>query len=350
VSTTSRLVGEFSDSGILLTHAWPSFGDRFASGRWEEGPVSRSAYVLAFLTAPYEKAAGVAVPDYSDYGTYVASLLSVLFGKRFDSHGSIQNSGMFNLPDLTKLNTPCVPRLPQNSHQPRPDLSFPLNLTEVRRLMPILGSSQSTDEKAVHAFQAASLFYMRALQAYESDPEVAYLHLITSGEIVSNAAIPKKAKLLDAEMEEIVADIEKTMPNGTAIGKKIRSHIFQVKRRFIALFLKYVDDQFFAKRESEYDFVALKQADIETVIGAAYDLRSQFVHSGVSFGRWVVMNSGNNELQLGHPVLENKVMEKILSRAPTLVGLERVTRYMLLRFGEHRLGLDLNVTPAPLAG
>jgi hypothetical protein len=350
LSTTSRLVGEFSDSGILVTHAWPSFRDNYAARRLEEGPDSRSAYVLAFSTKPYEKAAGVPVPDYSEMGSYVASLLSVLYGKRFDSHGSFQNSGMFNVPDLSKLYIPCIAGLPQNSHQPRPDLLIPLNLTEVRRLMPILGSSPHSDENAIHAFQAASLFYMRALQAFENDPEVAYLHLITSGEIISNAAFPAKDKLLDSELEKIVGSIEEAMPDGAAMGKKLRSRLFEVKRRFVALFVKYADEQFFAQRESEHDFVALKREGFETVIGAAYDLRSQFVHSGVSFGRWVGRLSGNNELQYGKPVVPNKNMMKILSLAPTLVGLERVTRYMLLRFSEQKLGLDLSVSPATRIG
>ena len=43
----------------------------------------------------------------------------------------------------------------------------------------------------------------------------------------------------------------------------------------------------------------------------------------------------------------DKDLRKILERAPTLLGLERATRYLILRFGQARLGLDLTPPPPP---
>lgn len=57
---------------------------------------------------------------------------------------------------------------------------------------------------------------------------------------------------------------------------------------------------------------------------------------------------GNNEIQLGRPVVADKDVARALAAAPTLIGLERVTRYALLRFAERRLELDL-VIAAPAA-
>ncbi|MGH1557383.1 hypothetical protein ACRAWD_05255 [Caulobacter segnis] len=59
--------------------------------------------MAAFLTDDYEKAPGVVVPQYAGYGEMFAAGMSVLFGKRFDAHGSLQNDGIFNLPDPQRV-------------------------------------------------------------------------------------------------------------------------------------------------------------------------------------------------------------------------------------------------------
>jgi hypothetical protein len=152
LSTPSRFVGEFEAEGILLTHAWPGFHDRSASIRWQEGPASRSAYIFAFRTEVAEKSQGKKLPDYSPTGDIIAAYLSVLFGKRFDSHGLIEGTGHYHTPEFSQFGTLVNSSLPQNSHRSRPDFGIPLNLSEAARLAPLLwGDSLPID--FVHAFQ-----------------------------------------------------------------------------------------------------------------------------------------------------------------------------------------------------
>lgn len=100
ISTTSWFISEFVEQDLLITHAWPSFGDRAARSRMLADRNARGAFVAAFSTEDYEKAPGVMVLQYAGYGEMFAAGKSVLFGKRFDAHGSPQNEGQFHLPDL----------------------------------------------------------------------------------------------------------------------------------------------------------------------------------------------------------------------------------------------------------
>ena len=130
ISTTSHFVGEFAKDGVLLTHAWPDFFDHSASIRWSEGPASRSAFIFAFETEPIEKKPGRRLPEYSPMGELICAYLAVLFGKRFDSHGLVEGSGYYHVPDLTQFGHLCDHYLPQNSHASRID--FPCLLTWVK--------------------------------------------------------------------------------------------------------------------------------------------------------------------------------------------------------------------------
>ena len=59
---------------------------------------------------------------------------------------------------------------------------------------------------------------------------------------------------------------------------------------------------------------------------------------------WVKPLGFNNEIQLGTPIIGDPVLEKILVKSPTLIGMERIMRFCLLRF-MHLNGvfIDLNL-------
>ena len=334
VSTTSRLVGEYEKGDFLLTHAWPDFYDKSAFVRWTEGPASRSAYVFAFKTERVEDDRKD-LPNYSPIGNVVASYLSVLYGKRFDNHGLIEESGFFHIPDLAQFESLCNPTLPHNSYAPRADYPIPLNLVEFGRLEPLL-EADSLATTFVQTFQGATKFYFQALQNFERDPEVAYLHLITAGEILSNFNEFNKETLLDEQIKTDIQIIREQLPNGTAMASRITDKILLIKKRFVQTITSLVDPAFFDRSESKEQFGRFKSASFEKTVGAAYDLRSKYVHTGIPFGIWVSFNMAakNLEVLIGQPVVIDKEFGKILKHAPTLIGLERIVRYCLLRFAE----------------
>jgi hypothetical protein len=332
ISTTSHLVGEFEKSHILLSLAWPGIGGQ-AILRWSEGPLSRTALVIAFETDPISKLPGTLIPDHSPAGDLICSYLAVLFGKRFDNHGALENQGSFYIPDLTPFTETCNQRLPQNSHEPRTNFPVPLNLAEVSRIERLL-TGEAIEHQFQNPFQAASKFYLQALQAAENDPEVAYLNLITVGEILSNRYEYDEDTLLDEEIRNFLDIIRDKCPQGARIAKCISGRLRQVKRRFIETLVKLCDSSFFDRPEATAEHGLLKPDSFRDSVAAAYDLRSRYVHTGTPFGAWICPNSNPYETQYGLPVTGDKELGKILAKAPTYIGLERVTRHALLRFAQ----------------
>jgi len=348
LSTPAHFVGEFDTPSMLISHAWPPLytGRRQWFGKDGES-LSRTAIVLAFRTPPPEEPApGLVVPNYENAGEVLASVLSVLFGKKFENHGPFEMSGSFGMPDLGAFSTPCEPRLRQNDGRPRADRPVPLNLEEVRRIAPILGAPR--EDHRVATFMSAARFYRRALLSIETDPEGAYLNLITAGEIISSFHEVSEDDALDEQARAILARVAKEMKGGEMVASFLRGRLRGIKRRFVSAITSMVDDSFFERREADEQFGSFKKDDFRSRIAAAYDLRSRFVHSGYPFGGWINLHMTRFEVPMGEPVLADKEMAKILAKAPLFTGLERVIRYVLLAMAAE-LGADVEVAPEQTA-
>jgi hypothetical protein len=263
----------------------------------------------------------------------ICSYLAVLFGKRFDNHGVFENQGTFHIPELTAFAETCNHRLPQNSHTPRTNFAVPLNLAEVARIERLI-LDETLDDRFQTAFQAAAKFYLRALQTAERDPEIAYLNLITVGEILSNWYKYEEGALLDEEMRNCLETIRNEYEEGMRIANFISGRLRQVKRRFVETFVRLCDSAFFDHSEVTGEFGRLNADSFRDSISAAYDLRSRYVHSGTPFGNWICPGSHFREGQLGLPVTRDREFGKILAKAPTYLSLERISRYALLRFAQ----------------
>lgn len=332
ISTTSRFVAEYVSEDVLLTHAWPQL---HMGTRLSEGSMSRSAFVLSFRTAEVPKVAGTVIPTYEYVGEFTCALLSVLFGKRFDTHGPFESNGTFSVPVLTQFSETCAPTLPQNSHKPRSDIAVKLDLREVARIEPMLIGEGSKCPEG-RSFYAAAKFYLQALQNAESDAEVAYLHLITAGEILSNAHRPPTEDMLDDSVRKALDQIRQSLPDGEKIARMLAERMRQIKRRFVATIADLLDAPFFAATADRPAWARLTPETLSKRIGAAYDLRSRYVHTGVEFGGWVSPLRAHqlDEVQSGRPILHDPELESLLEGIPNYLGLERAIRYALFRFAE----------------
>ena len=233
--------------------------------------MSRSAYMVSFITPEVTKAPGVVVPDYQVVGERVCSLLSLLYGKRFDSHGFVQSNGRFSLPNLAQFTSSCIPTLPQNDHRERSDIAIPLDFRQIVRIKPIL---MGQDTAVATALKAAAKFYHQALQNAESDPEIAYLHLITSGEILANVHHPQNEDLLDEDIRRVIDRVRGLVPNGEKDARALASQMRQIKRRFRSTIIDLIDERFFRATEHETQWARLKAEDLPDRVSAAYDIRS----------------------------------------------------------------------------
>ncbi len=328
ISTTSRFTGEFEIENFVIAHAWPNLRKIPSQISMTENPICRNAFVVAFETEQIEEQR-VVLPDYSHVPNLICVYLSILFGKRFDSHGPIEHIGMYGLPHF-EYSSFCYPQLPFNSHKPRVDLGIELDLGETARIEKLL--ENNIDNKASKFFRSAGKFYLQALQTFENNPETAYLNLITCGEILSNFYEHDKNELLDREAISFLRVIETELDNGQKISNQIKNRLLQVKKKFSKKICNLLTDLFFENTESLQPFTALKKENIKDRIDAAYDLRSRYVHTGIDFGNWVSYTSTNAEIQTGTPVVKDREFKNILAKAPTFIGLERIMRFCLLRF------------------
>jgi hypothetical protein len=299
-----------------------------------EGPLSRSAYVFSFATSSAEKELGLIIPSYDGTGELVCAYFSLLFGKRFDFHGALESSGFFGLPDLTAFGMMCNPHLPQNSHVSRVDYPVALELTEISRLAPLLHDS-ALDRRHLHTFQGAARFYWRALLSVENDPEAAFLNLVTAGEILANGHDFDLNQMMDAKARNHMSRIKQALPDGKEVAKYFSDSMRRIRRRFVLTIAALIDDEFFERGEAKAQYARLTKDGFLKRIGAAYDLRSGFLHSGRSFGSVIAPRGpGNEEVQSGESMVPDREFAKAIDASPTYIGLERILRYALLRFGE----------------
>lgn len=339
LSSTSQFVGQYEQDGLLLTHAWQDLGGWNESGRSVTAQTSRSAFMLVFKSQPPDESAGYRLPDDAFVPATISCYLSVLFGKRFENHGLTESAGLFRLPNLESIVIRCRDTLPHNSRQPRVDFSVPLNLSELGRIRPLFTQSGAS-QAFLKIFQTSAKFYSQALQAFETDPEVAYLHLVTAMETLSSFYVELSDELYDPLARTYLSRIEGELPDGDKVARYFRSHMLSIRRRFVETIVRLVDDDFFGRSECSATYGRFRPESFRKCMGAAYDLRSKYVHTGARFGYWAaqVLGATNNEVQVGSPVVADRDYGKILANAPTLVGLERVVRYCILAIaGEKKL-------------
>jgi len=307
--------------------------DRTQMARSIQGGTSRRGYFVSFETQPIESRPGVRLPDHSGVPPFVCSLLSILFGKRFDSHGLTEGSGFFHMPDLSNFDEVSIPTLPQNTEQPRSDYGVPLNLTEISRISSML-YERGVNERFWSIFRTAAKFYWQALRVAEHEPETAYLHLITVGELLAGYGDFADDLLLDDDTLMLLQEIVDSSRNGLELARRVRLRFRQIKRAFVESICSLVDPLFFERTEAQQAHTKLGSESFRQRVAAAYDLRSRYVHTGIAFGRWIAPSWNVEEVQWGMPVVSDKSFGKILHLAPTYAGLERIMRYSLLRFAE----------------
>jgi hypothetical protein len=345
ISASCHLTGRLDTPNLLIADAMPGLGNRATHQRLRSAENARTVFTLVFRTNPADQG-GFIIPQYDWVAEQVCGYLSLFYGKRFDSHGAIENSGLFGLPDLRALDLFCDPRLPQNGNVPRVDFGHPLELERFDAMLPLLFSAPGGDPRLV-PFRTALKFYQQALWAAEHDMEIAYLHLISVGEILTGSLELDETSLVDARTRALLARIEAEMPDGAKTARIVRSKLRGIKRRFVLGLESLLDPAFFEQSQAGYSFARLEAKAIAKRLSAAYDLRSRYVHTGQSFGIVVgPRGMDREEVQPGKPMHDDKEFAKALACAPTYIGLERILRYCLLRYLE-TVGLHLGVLQVP---
>lgn len=352
VSTPARFVGEYEAGDYLITHAWSGMfeqTERSALG-FVQGPYSRNYYLVAFRTSPERDQTGNVVPPYNARPTAerACSALAVLFGKRFDLHGPVESHGHYHAPEMGTVRPVEYSHSGPFNHRPRVDLGLELNLAVFEKVARLF-TDGSLDEHLKDVFFAAARFYRRSLQVFDLEPDVAYLDLITCGEILAEYFEYPDEVVYGADILDMLAKVRAIPQDGKRIAGEFKGRMRQIKRRFTRTVVGLLNDYFFTNTETANGSGKLERSSgphpgfdnraitIENRVEESYNVRSSYVHSGAEFARFVrPMPNFLNETQLGWYTAEGNGLDrrlaKALSLAPTYLGLERIMRYCLVRF------------------
>ena len=345
ISTPSHLIGEYLRDDLAIMLAWP-IGSTWRRGAMST-PVSRTDCVVAFSTPQEDLEGVILLPNYSAHADMIAAYMSLLFGKRFDFCGLVESIGSFQIPDFTTHSELLDPRLSFHSAKPRFTLPVPLlfsNFAAIDRRF----FDEFVDVGLRTGLDSVCKFYMRALQNAEKSPEVAYLYLVTAGEVLADLARASLEVELDEQTRKDLDAIAGSTPGGKAIASRMKTKLRSIKRRFVKTLLSLLEDDFFeSPPDDDNTFFHFSRDEIERNIGAAYDLRSRYLHTSIpSFGAWIQPHAAysREDVPSGKPVHDHKEFARIIGKAPKLGGLERLIRYCALRYMESVDLLDLEKT------
>ena len=336
ISTPCRVVGEFSTDDVAIDHAWPHDPAQLTA-QVHPGPFSRSYYVVSVTHEEHGENDGVAFPRYLINAELMAALASVWFGKRFDVHGPLEEHGRFMLPSLWATQPIADPAATPFSHEPRKDLDIALSWSTFDRPFELFKKYREGDS-AIRAFWRATRFYARALRSFDNDPEVAFFHLIVAIEMLVAGIDFTEDQKFDAEILGILKRIREELRGGEHVERKVRGRLYQLRRRVSHCAVELTNDNFFDGSEAKHPAFRLRKGDLVKRVKAAYDLRSKYAHAGAAIGEWVKsLTVYNVEIQVGRPEMKDRKLAKLIQDALTLGGLERLVRFMTLRFAHLKI-------------
>jgi len=326
LSSPTKLKERYSEDNLLIESVNPS----------TLGSQNRHYYMLVFDFIT-ESENNIIIDTHAEIGDYFCIALSVLYGKRFDNHGTVEGSGFFWIPNYQDLVTsPFYKHYPVYTNSPRQDVSMELDLNNFSAVSKFI--SKPENQKLWDCFFNAAKFYLSSIKSIESDLAKAYLDLITCGEILSSYYEYREEELYDSSLLELFQKLEQNNISDKDISL-IKKRLYQVKRKFVLTLSKLITNtSFFEKTESIVEDARLTVDNFEKSIKSAYDIRSKYVHGGFQLLPWIDIYGRRedflSEVRIPYiiPDTDDSELKKLLVTVPNYVGLERIIRFALLRF------------------
>lgn len=335
ISSPSHFVDVFQTESFRIDHLWPDLSDRNAI----EGMMTNASnYHYRFVVSiksneqQLEDTSNKSILQHYN-SERIASLASIWFGKSFQVLGAFLDQGMFFFPRSESYTPGYFKTVPSFSNVPRKDLQIDLNWSRFAAPFKLLTLSSKTDEE--ESFWNACRFYRNALNYFTVDPEVAFFLLISALECIGEVSKIPECELFDPQILSDFKSIESGAPDGQEIVNRLKGRLFQVRRRIKWIADRYLNQSFYDGSESQEEFCRLKAEDMPKAILDAYDLRSKYAHQGAIFGLLVEPHVQlNNEKLFGDSSMlrANEVVGTLPKGSLTFLGLERLTRFIILAF------------------
>lgn len=312
LGSPAYFVGESVGRDIRLRHAW---GNIFNYGLGVTEINSKSYHILEFEFEDEPLRVGRPVPNYYGVGEVVSYVLSVVFGKLFIPMGFMATRDSY-----------CVPDIPSfEAFQKR----YPFFSNEIRPEFPIALDRSVIGEIRIEAIKSSTLraanLYQVALSEFGRAPDVAYINLVTAGEIITADLEFSAEELYDSRTLDLFERLRSLGTDGQEAYGLLRGKLKQLKRKYILGLKMLADERIFFGAE----FGSLSKTNLKDALGASYDLRSKYLHEGVRIANHVV--NGPYEVGLTYNSGHSKEVQKVLQKAPSFISLERVIRMAILK-------------------
>jgi hypothetical protein len=331
-SSSAHVVGVVETDSYLLMPAFPSL-DTAMQLFYTPGPNQRSfvSVTIRIKEAEVDPAKPPQRNNYNWLADHLAVLLCGFYGKLVVNHGYTNWGDIFSVPHLGFDHT-VDHALPPFNSSPRAATKLPdMNLAHTKALLSAFLKGGGIDDAWASITNAAA-FYQQALTLYSERPHLSFTLLLSSLECLLPLIKYNDDEIYDERLLEDLSTIGMKIEGGVEIVNRLKSRLFQIRRKCALFVRQTLDEQFYQSSESTIGFLRVSRNDIERHVKAAYDLRSRFMHSGRSHGGWVnAMKHAGAEIVIGDPVIKDPELKKLVVDSLTLCGLERVVQYCLHR-------------------
>jgi hypothetical protein len=327
-SSSAHFVGEMVHPAYHLSVAFPSFQSNHRLASFRPSPTPASFFSLS-IRVPVEPPKGnfQIIETYSWMPEQVAVLFTAFYGKLIRSHGHIQKGYNVMVPDIVVPHNEAFAN-PPFSDAPRKPAGSELNVKNAAELLEAYLFS-TPEDGVLPKLLSACTFYHLALENWSTRPILSYTFLVSSVEAILELLKYADVDIFDEQRLKDFESIRTSTPDGAKIVSRIKSSLYSVKKKFVKLVETRLPASFFDERECDEGF-CMKPESLKAALQAAYDIRSKYLHTGTTMGFVHLTHFYQNaEIVIGEPVIPDKEIKKLLIRAPSLAGLERIVATLL---------------------
>ena len=320
IKSSNYITGELSNNILKIRHI---FSDKWPHQDETELYISYNNYIV-----------DSAALSQNEFGSDITSLLSLFFRKKFSFVGlSRLDDIRYNPykkrkyivdPALTNIGSKKTDNLSV-------DYSSPIKINEFKTFFDKVIEYHSKAKFEI--FLQSVRRYNYSLQIIDTEPELAFISLISAIEVLSNR---QKIKLsfsdLGSSWQNIGKLIDKNIDD-EAVRNDVKNNIIRnqhsIHKEFKHFVLKYLPEEFLEQSDSEIVNLKADKNDIEKYLKAIYDQRSKTLHKGIPFPHtsWNLHEKCDIPqfrpgFELGKPITKKRIKE--LEYLPTLMFIERM--------------------------
>lgn len=189
-----------------------------------------------------------------------------------------------------------------------------------------LARSMRQDRKL--SFMLGLKFYSQALRQMDSEPDLAFISLISAVEAVAGTHYSEDVVGFDDEMEQLLARIE-----DQELQSELRQVLWRraaVKRKVLKFFADYITPEFWSdSTRPPEEWQRVQEADYLVLMKRMYDVRSGFLHAGKPIPPMVFHSVGGAEMDSSSSMQSGMRKWERNEYLPHISFIERLVNHLL---------------------